>query len=208
MVMGHITGPHRCARIDQKEAPYIFVNDRDTVAALVDRLLGLHTSSPSLYIDLEGVNLSRFSTVSILQLYIHPHARAYLLDVHTLGPAMFSTTSPGEIILKMILEDATIPKVFFDVRSDSDALFGHFDIRLAGIHDLQLMELATRVGRHRFVNGLARCMDRDISMTEDKRQKWKDTKDTGIKLFAPERGGSYEVFNRPANERVTQRTVG
>lgn len=46
--------------------------------------------------------------------------------------------------LKSILESSMTPKVFFDVRTDSDALYGQFGIRLAGIIDLQLMEVASR----------------------------------------------------------------
>lgn len=46
--------------------------------------------------------------------------------------------------LQSILESPKTPKVFFDVRTDSDALFAQFGIKLAGIIDLQLMELASR----------------------------------------------------------------
>jgi exonuclease 3'-5' domain-containing protein 1 len=54
----------------------------------------------------------------------------YLIDVHTLGEEAFDTAGVGEITLKDILQDEEIPKVFFDVRNDSDALFSHFGIAL------------------------------------------------------------------------------
>jgi exonuclease 3'-5' domain-containing protein 1 len=60
----------------------------DTVSAittLVDTLTKLPTSSPSLYIDLEGVYLSRHGSISILQLHIHPTNTTYLIDIHTLS---------------------------------------------------------------------------------------------------------------------------
>ena len=45
--------------------------------------------------------------------------------------------------LKAILESPKTPKVFFDVRMDSDALYALFGVKLAGIIDLQLMEVAS-----------------------------------------------------------------
>ncbi|OHE92934.1 hypothetical protein CORC01_11801 [Colletotrichum orchidophilum] len=170
----------------------------DTTAALskmVGNLEELPTDPPSLYIDLEGVNLSRHGTISILQLHVLPSKQTYLLDVHTLQGQCFSATSRNGRSFKDILESDTIPKVFFDVRNDSDALYHHFKIDLRGIQDLQLMEIATRTFSRRHVNGLSRCIERDASLSTLERIAWKRVKDKGVKLFAPERGGSYEVFN-------------
>jgi exonuclease 3'-5' domain-containing protein 1 len=119
----------------------------DTTASLsilVDILYRQPTTPPSLFIDLEGVKLSRHGTISILQIFVRPTKRAYLVDVHTLQHLTFSTRAATGHTLKEILESDTIPKVFFDVRNDSDALYSLFQISLAGIQDLQLMELATR----------------------------------------------------------------
>lgn len=74
-------------------------------------------------------------------------------------------------------------------------LYSNFQINLAGAHDLQLMELATRTFPKKRVNGLARCIENDAGMALSEQRKWKATKEKGLKLFAPERGGSYEVFN-------------
>jgi len=41
--------------------------------------------------------------------------------------------SPKGTIAEVILESPDIPKVFFDVRNDSDALYSHFDVSLAGV---------------------------------------------------------------------------
>jgi len=43
--------------------------------------------------------------------------------------------------LKDILESATTPKVFFDIRNDSGALFAHFGIALQGVQDVQLWRM-------------------------------------------------------------------
>lgn len=178
----------------------------DTIAALsnvLDALEGLSTQPPSLYIDLEGEKLSRDGTISILQLYVLPTKRTYLIDIHTLRKESFTTSGSSGRTLKGILESQDIQKVFFDVRNDSDALYSHFNIHLAGIQDLQLMELATRTFARRHVNGLAKCIERDgcLSVTESK--DWKESKEKGMRLFAPERGGSYSVFNeRPLSNEI------
>ncbi|RDW90531.1 Polynucleotidyl transferase, ribonuclease H fold [Aspergillus mulundensis] len=183
------------------------------VSDMLKSLEDLPTSPPSLYIDLEGVNLSRHGTVSILQIYVWPHDKTYLVDIHTLKKEAFTTKSSAsgtgsDTTLKSILESPSIPKVIFDVRNDSDALYAHFQINLAGIQDLQLMELATRGYSRRRVNGLAKCIEYDAAMTASERRKWKETKEKGVKLFAPEHGGSYEVFNeRPLKDEIVEYCV-
>jgi exonuclease 3'-5' domain-containing protein 1 len=104
------------------------------------------------------------------------------------------------------LESATVTKVFFDVRNDSDALYTHYDIRLQGVEDVQLMENAGRDGaiwRKRFVSGLGRCIKNDTVLDGDSKH-WEDVQENGKKLFAPERGGSYQVFNsRPLSADIS-----
>ncbi|KAK4245446.1 ribonuclease H-like domain-containing protein [Corynascus novoguineensis] len=161
------------------------IDTATAMSSLVDILDGQPTTPPSLYIDLEGVKLSRHGTISLLQIYVLPRRQAYLIDIHILGEKTFSTSSltTGRTF-KDILESSTIPKVFFDVRRDSDALYSHFQVRLAGVQDLQLMELATRSFPRRVVCGLAR------------------------RLFAPQHGGNYQVFNeRPLPEEIRQYCV-
>lgn len=63
----------------------------------------------------------------------------------------FSATNIYNTSLKRVLESPTIPKVFFDVRNDSDALHNHFGINLDCIQDVQLMENATRPYTKKFV---------------------------------------------------------
>jgi exonuclease 3'-5' domain-containing protein 1 len=173
------------------------------ISELVELLKNLPNIPPSLYIDLEGMNLSRHGSISIMQIFLLPKNEIYLVDIHTLGSSAFSTLSASGTTLKSILEDETIQKAFFDVRNDSDALYSHFGIHLAGIQDIQLLELATRSGSRRFINGLARCIERDAVLSGSEARTWRDIKEKGRGLFAPERGGSYEVFNaRPLSEEI------
>lgn len=82
----------------------------------------------------------------------------YLIDVHNLGDLAFSTVGieNTNVTLKSILEDMTIPKVLFDVRNDSNALYFLYNIKLQGIHDLQVMQAATNRGS--FILGLGKCI--------------------------------------------------
>ncbi|CZT12865.1 uncharacterized protein RCO7_11470 [Rhynchosporium graminicola] len=180
------------------------VDTSGAIAILVEALAELPPIPPSLFLDLEGANLSRHGSLSILQIHVSPAGQTFLIDVHTLGNEAFTTPGTSGQTLKTILESTSIPKVFFDVRNDSDALFSHYGINLACIHDLQLMELASRNFGRKFVSGLAKCIDRDLPLTARERKTCKETKEKGLNLFAPERGGSYEVFNlRPLPEAVS-----
>ncbi|KAJ0420231.1 ribonuclease H-like domain-containing protein [Aspergillus carlsbadensis] len=204
---------------DRDTPAWQWVSTTEQVEGLVRSLEGLPTSPPSLFIDLEGVNLGRNGTVSILQMYVLPHDRTYLIDVHTLGQKAFTHdetennahaehTTTTTTTLKAILESATIKKVIFDVRHDSDALYAHYGINLGGIEDLQLMELANRGGERTRVKGLSYCIRYNIPYAawkngQDSIDQWVETKEKGRKLFAPEHGGSLEVFNdRPLSMDV------
>jgi exonuclease 3'-5' domain-containing protein 1 len=175
------------------------------IALLVASLSDLPNHPPSLYFDLEGINLSRHGSISILQLHVLPTNKTYLVDMHTLKAEAFSTASPNGQTLQTILESANIQKAFFDIRNDSDALYSLYNISVAGIHDIQLMELATRPFSKRFIRGLARCIKEDLDMPSAELLKWRITKDRGVALFAAEHGGSFEVFNeRPLRRAISE----
>lgn len=182
-----------------------FINTPTAIATLLNDLAKLPTSPPSLYIDLEGIDISRSGEISILQLLVGPTGKTHLLDVHTLKDLVFHTPGSDGRTLRDILEDAAIPKVFFDIRSNSDALSALFHINVAGIVDLQLMELATRrcVGNNgrRFVASLEKCINSDLTLTASQKVARQATREKGMQLFAPEHGGSCEVFKtRPLPE--------
>ena len=66
--------------------------------------------------------------------------------------------------------------VFFDVRNDSNALYHLYQIRLAGVYDLQLMERATQRFAKTYVNGLSKCLENDLDMLAGESFAWKATK--------------------------------
>ena len=170
----------------------------DSPIALVSFLNGLENqpiNPPSLYLDIEGVALSRHGSISIIQLFHLPQNHVFLIDVLVLQEAAFSTPNQSGTTLRSILESPLVPKVFFDVRNDADALYAHFNILLQGVHDIQLLEVATRSWAKDRVAGLRKCIRSDARLATEVRQDWEAVKERGKALFAVEDGGSYEVFN-------------
>ncbi|KJY02516.1 hypothetical protein TI39_contig47g00017 [Zymoseptoria brevis] len=176
----------------------------DTTAALADFLGGLGETlgqPPRLYMDLEGNDLSRAGTLSLVTILLEPEKDVYLIDVTTLGQKAFTTADNSGRTFKSVMESPDIIKVFFDIRNDSDALYSLYGIRVAGIEDLQLMELASRNFSKKCVNGLAKCIDGDHTIGYAEKRQWQTVKDQGRKSFDPARGGSYSVFDqRPLSE--------
>lgn len=133
--------------------------------------------------DLEGDELYKNGTLTILAVMVVPHNRAYIVDVQKLQQSTFSTVGQGGTPLKSILESPGITKVYFDVRNDSNALFFLYEVSLQGVQDIQLMENASRKdfgrgGRFRsFVAGLAKCIEADAGLTHRDLVAWKATKD-------------------------------
>lgn len=155
------------------------VNTLTSLKAMLSLMVSLPTSPPSIYIDAEGTSLGRHGRLSLLQVRLSPLQQIFIVDVHVLQQAAFWTTPDGEpqCSLKSILESETIPKVIFDVRNDSDALFSLFQIRLACVRDLQLMEFCTRSNPGRFLNSLAKCIEIDLGLPSEVIQSWKSRKE-------------------------------
>ena len=193
------------------------INTKKQIGDLVDWLVLRHASTelfkPTMYIDLEGVDLCRNGSLSILTLLIDTGSTTThinLIDVHVLGLQAFDTTGVKRRTLKDILQDEKIPKVFFDVRNDSDALFAHFGVALQGVHDIQLMESATRTttSSRKYLSGLAKCVEENPVYGID-RVSWKLAKEKGEQLFKAELGGSYLIFNqRPIPDEIISYCVG
>lgn len=150
--MANLVVEFQASSLKNKGCGYLIDTPEDA-CHVIESILHLPTNPPSLYIDIEGVNLGRLRSLSILQILVLPSDVTYLVDLHVLKDEAFTTAGATGQTLKDILESTTIPKVFFDVRNDSDALFSHFGVELACIQDMQLMELATRSYSKRCVKG-------------------------------------------------------
>jgi len=190
-----------------------FIDDPEGIRAFIDHVESQKANAqPFLYIDLEGVKLSRDGTVCLLTVLLTSgpgRERFYLIDIQALQHSAFTTINDRGTTLKDILEDPEILKVFFDVRNDSDALYAHYFVKLEGIRDVQLMESATRTTtpQRKLISGLSRCIEATLAGQE--KLQWKRSKDDGEKLWNPEKGGSYSVFEiRPLSAEVLAYCVG
>ncbi|KAK4960216.1 hypothetical protein LTR10_003109 [Elasticomyces elasticus] len=171
------------------------VDTLEAVKTLVDTLVSLKAASAPLYVDLEGVNLSRHGSISIMQIWLPLLQQAFLVDIHVLGTIAFDTMNSGGKTLRTILGSERIKKYFSDVRNDADALYALCDVRLVGVVDVQLLELASRRGPKHVVCGLAVCLEHEHALPSSGLHDWQTTKTEVFKIFDPKLGGSYEVFN-------------
>ncbi|KAF4981938.1 hypothetical protein FZEAL_2332 [Fusarium zealandicum] len=181
------------------------VDSTESITKLIDTIKAIPPGpKPNLFLDLEGVSLSRHGSISILAIFVRPNKHVYLVDVHALHSAAFGTPGDSGVTLKDILESPGIIKVFFDVRNDSDALHHHYGVKLQGIQDVQLMENATRPpGRRAWLKGLNKCIEYDAPLSAVDKRRWNLIKEKGLILFHPSKGGSYQVFNqRPLDPDV------
>ena len=184
------------------------IDTAPALQAFIAELPEFTINQPCLYVDLEGNDLSRNGTLSLITILVEPRHTVHLIDVKTLGAAAFTTSDSNGKTIKQILESDTVVKVFFDIRNDSDALFSLFGVRVAGIQDVQLMEVASRTSSKRLLNGLARCIERDAPISYADKREWRSTKDEGHRLFVPARGGSFAVFDeRPLTPAVQKYCV-
>lgn len=180
------------------------VDTVELVQQLVEEIASRETK-PLIFVDLEGVNLSRDGSVAIMQVLVPPSPTVYLIDVHVLEEKAFETGTRNDVTWKEILESDSYAKVFFDVRNDSDALYYHYKISLRGVLDLQLLEFATRPGRNRpqYLKGLSKCITESGILSYQAARKWEQAKDNGVRLFHPDQGGTYDVFlQRPLSSAI------
>ncbi|XP_021372133.1 piRNA biogenesis protein EXD1-like [Mizuhopecten yessoensis] len=93
-------------------------------------------SQKLLAVDCEGVNLSRLGELTLLT--IATKAEVFVFDILKLSQAAFDNG------LCEVLEDNSIEKLMFDCRQDSDSLWHQFKVKIAGVLDIQLLEIMFR----------------------------------------------------------------
>lgn len=187
------------------------VNNETSLKDMLDEMLDLPAKPPSLYIDAEGENLGRKGTLALLQIMVLPRRCIYVVDIHVLKTAAFTTCArDANTTLKSILESEQIPKVIFDARNDSDNLYNEYGISLGGVRDLQLMEYFSRPRIAGFtVQGLAKCIEQHLHASPDVLQKWMVQKENGKKLYRPKFGRSTKAFfDRPLSSDVLAYAAG
>ncbi|KAH8912987.1 hypothetical protein BR93DRAFT_906634 [Coniochaeta sp. PMI_546] len=155
-----------------------------TTADLTSFLSSIDDSS-TLFVDLEGHNLSRNGTLTLITILVHPQNTVVIVDVQTLGLAAFTTASPASSLktLKSVFEDPNISKYFWDVRNDADALKALYDVGISGVTDIQLLENATRSGFKTYLRGLNVSVQRDLDLNNTEVSRWVSIKQQGSALM-------------------------
>jgi len=159
----------------------------------------------SVAVDLEGVDLGASGEICIIQCSTARRgAPIWLFDVVALGGALFAPGGgggggEGGESLRDLLEDASLPKLLWDVRSDVNALFFLFGVRPRGLVDLQLADVAQRKLAGvpcAKVAGLGFVCERTphARLTAAERERLAAVKAGALRLFAPEKGGTYSVW--------------
>ncbi|KAG7005121.1 hypothetical protein G7Y79_00021g049880 [Physcia stellaris] len=138
-----------------------------------------------------------------------PWSTIYLIDIFTLSTKAFDTPSPGAQTFRTILESPSVPKAFFGCRADLEALYARFQIKVSGVIDIQLLEVAQRDGEKRDkydrLLSLVDCINKDCDLAPKQKEELKQIKEGGKSLYSPVHGGSYEVFNeRPMRREIIE----
>lgn len=167
----------------------------DTVSALSRYVSKLLLDKSDIAVDFEGVALCRTGELCIVQI-AQLGRDAVLVDICALGERAFA-----EGRLRELFESEEVLKLGYDGRADYDAL-NALGVRMRGYFDCQVLYCTRRDQRggrrDPFVKGLGAALVDLLSPTEA--ASLTKIKKTGLQLFAPYLGGSYEVWRaRPLN---------
>ena len=171
----------------------------DTVAACAEALGELIELGEPVAVDYEGVDLCRDGVLCLVQVAPR-HGAVLLIDIEALGDAAF-----GDGRLRELLESQDIIKICFDCRADSDALYHLHHTTPAKLWDVQVaycskLDQQSHRGRDKYLKGLGKAIQDCPGLTASEQSRLQALKVAGLRLFAPEKGGSYEVWKaRPMN---------
>ena len=165
----------------------------DTTEATAKVVLQLLQAKAPIAVDFEGVDLCRRGELCLVQM--SNGTTTWLVDITTLGQAAFEEEG-GK--LRELLESKDVLKVGYDGRADADALRHLHQTGLAPLYDVQIASCkrqdADQGRRDPFVHGLGKSMGRFLDGDTQRAAELHRIKTKGLKLFAPEHGGSYEVW--------------
>ena len=106
-------------------------------------------------LDLEGNRLCRSGKINTIQLYMLSRSSLFIFDCAKLNSEQIRRC------LRELLCSTTVTKFMFDCRSDVDALYHQYGIKINNVVDLQLYEVGyRRCSGHktRFYSGLSKTL--------------------------------------------------
>lgn len=137
-----------------------------------------------LAVDIEGVNLGRNGSICIIQVAC-ADGSVFLFDVVALGAPIFGMG------LIELLEGESVAKMFYDCRSDADALYHLYGIRMQHVLDMQVL-CAKATSPRTHLQGMAKALGHVLPYAE--KQRVQGIKQAGLRMFAPEHGGNLEIW--------------
>ena len=182
----------------EKSRYYKLVDDEESLADFLSTIGKVDDYIVDIFADTEGENrLGKEFNINGITIKMVSEDQRWLIDPKALGDRIFNTPAKTgkKRTLAEIFESKKIPKVWFDVRADSNAIHGHYNIRMGGVIDLQVMEMATRGSCPSRRPGLDRCIQDFLQdLPAGVKETWMARKQAGKLICSgPER---YGVFNQ------------
>lgn len=181
----------------------IYVETEEQVKTMLSEIAPQLAQTPILNVDFEGIDLCKSGQVCLGQFHVSMQKLVYVVDFCSMNP--FTVEASG-YSLKSILESKKILKVWFDPRNDIDAIANQFNVHPTDALCLQIAEVATRKQQGlqtRLVCGLKKTLETYLVLPPASKRAVLGIKEAGLALFAPERGGTYEVFRtRPIRGEI------
>ena len=149
-------------------------------------------------VDLEGKRIGPPEGVLAIVTIGTPDGKVYLFDIAAMQQDAFT-----EGLLKPLLESSEMTKIWFDCRMDVTELFKH-GVCPRRVVDLQVSAVKHFAPNGTYLMGLAKTLEKlKLSSPSDEL-----VKKAGHELFAPDAGGSYDVwFQRPLLPTMTAYAV-
>lgn len=174
-----------------------------TVAACSELAEALLREKGTIAVDFEGHDLSRSGELYVVIIARSPD------DVHLVKLSAIERAEGGDLFvngrLKEVMESNEVKKLWFDVRSDYDYLFHKRGVKPNNVFDVQVACFEKYLRPKKFdrptVPGLLKSVEFVFGRGSNEATQVRNGKERGLQLFAPERGGSYEVWNQPNLQR-------
>ncbi|GAB7361145.1 hypothetical protein MBLNU230_g1179t1 [Neophaeotheca triangularis] len=169
------------------EPTIIHVNTPKGISEMLHAIESVKDTDPTvplLAVDIEGFDHVN-KTISIVEMSVPLLDNVYIIDTLALGILAFSHPAVGlpDLTLRALFESHQIRKIFFDCRSDSEALSKICNVDLQGVEDCQIMDLATRQkGQREKVKALAMVLPQRLHLSDEDKDAWVNAKCWG-KLY-------------------------
>jgi hypothetical protein len=159
----------------------------------------LLTKCSMIAIDIEGMNLGRSGTVSLVQVAVNEN-EVYCFDILALGDAIFSTKEG----LGEILESEKILKLFYDCRIDGDVLKAKYKVEVLHTYDLQVLyTFVSQPVSDPFLKGLQHVLQRpDIMVCQDRLSEKVVQIKREMKAAFLKENGSQIFMQRPLSNKI------